>query len=281
MIRKFDETDAADAAGVAARRRETISGTSGDDRLTGTAGRDTFLLYDGGSDHARGFEGKDHFIFESALDRSDRIDGGEDDDDVRLAGQPREVLDQLITSAMFTSIEKLILDGSSGFDIRITDGLDDLKVRSGKRGTSVDFDGSALTTGSLDIRGGNGGNDLIGGHGDDRFVDGAAVDTMTGGEGLDRFVIISPFASRPGAPDTITDFEAGDAIRLPVLSGAYGYHIGSTPGHVGDVLVSYDEDHHRTSLSIFTNDDSQPDILVYLSGDLDVAIAHDHRVILA
>src|SRR5579862_8035554 len=53
-----------------------ISGTSGNDNLGGTGGKDTFRVQQGGNDTVSGGDGSDTFFFGAAFDGNDAVDGG-------------------------------------------------------------------------------------------------------------------------------------------------------------------------------------------------------------
>ncbi len=94
-----------------------------------------------------------------------------------------------------------ILKGGRGDDT-LTGGAGDDVLR-GRRGADT-------------LEGGAGDDTLRGGRGADTLTGGAGDDTLTGGRGADTFV----FAAGDGA-DTITDFEAGDRIRLDGVVGGF------------------------------------------------------------
>ncbi len=114
---------------------------------------------------------------------------------------------------------------------------------------------------------------LSGGAGADVLNGGAGHDTLTGGAGGDSFVFAALSDSTIAAPDLITDFALGDRIDLHGIdanAGAAGdqaFHLGATPGHTGDAVLTYDAAHNRTVLSLYVNGDALPDAVIWLTGD--------------
>lgn len=259
---------------VAARRNEIV-GTSGDDDLRGTKGDDRFWAYQGGTDHLQGLGGDDRFSMGNSLDRSDQIDGGPGFDSVQIAGGPVGGPDRhiVITASMFVNIERLALAPSENFDVELRNGLGDLKIVAPGPGTLV-FDASALRTGSVDVVAGARDDTIVGSQSDDRLVGSIGADSLTGGQGEDRFAFRSFFDNDPRfGSDTITDFERGDSIRLPSLDGTY--HLGTTPGHTGDIIVSYNQDDNTTMVTVFGDDDIRADTIFYMMGDHSSLVLHN------
>lgn len=121
---------------------------------------------------------------------------------------------------------------------------------------------------------------LVGGAGNDTLIASPGQDTLTGGGGDDTFVFSSLKDVKVSAPDTITDFVAGqDVIDISALNanlpGEEPFHLGATPGHVGDITISYDSVHDRTVIDLFTNGDNKPDGVIWLSGDVTGLTASD------
>jgi Ca2+-binding RTX toxin-like protein len=82
-----------------------------------------------------------------------------------------------------------------------------------------------------DVLYGMAGNDQISGtEGDDIINGGAGQDTLTGGSGADVFIVGAHGDSTNGAPDLITDFQAGiDRLDFSAVGGT-GYLIGDSGG---------------------------------------------------
>lgn len=192
----------------------TITGNSGNDRLTGKAG-DDILNGNGGADSLFGGTG------------NDRLSGGTGADKL-YGGAGNDVLDGGSSADLMV--------GGDGNDTYVVDNVSDRVLEGPKSGTdtvqaSVTFKLGAnienlILTGSDPIKGtGNAldnvltGNDeantLRGLDGKDTLDGGAGLDTLIGGIGSDKFV----FSTKPsslGNFDTITDFShfEGDKIVL-------------------------------------------------------------------
>src|SRR5436190_20686636 len=64
----------------------SLTGTSSDDLINGTAGPDTFDMTQGGNDTVNGLGGNDSFTFGNSFAALDHIDGGGGFDTVALSG---------------------------------------------------------------------------------------------------------------------------------------------------------------------------------------------------
>ena len=75
------------------------------------------------------------------------------------------------------------------------------------------------------------------------------------------------------APDLILDFTTGDRIFVAgidadtVTPGDQAFHLGTTPGNTGDILVSFDAPNNQTTLYFYVDGDSTPDMRITLLGD--------------
>ncbi len=123
-------------------------------------------------------------------------------------------------------------------------------------------------------------NALYGTAGADVLIGGAGQDQLSGGAGNDTFVFGSMADSTVAAPDTILDLQAGDKIDLHLidantgLAGDQAFHLGATPGHAGDILVSPFSG-GVTLLSLYIDGDANPDGIIALSGDHHAIAAGD------
>jgi Ca2+-binding RTX toxin-like protein len=123
------------------------------------------------------------------------------------------------------------------------------------------------------LTGGAGNDTLVGGGGNDTLTGGAGADRLTGGAGDVNFVYASVSDSTSAARDLITDFHTGDKIVLSAidantaLAGRQSFHLGATPGHAGDVLVSYNAAHNQTTVKLYVNADATADAVIVLTGD--------------
>ena len=137
--------------------------------------------------------------------------------------------------------------------------VEELLAVAGKGG-SLAGDGTGDDTRRNDndlILGSNGGDALSGGAGRDILAGLKGADTLTGGAGADLFVFSSARDSRPGAPDTVTDFGHG-ADRLAFAALGELTLIAEKGGHFtgdgseirwfrsgGDTIVEVDTDGDR------------------------------------
>lgn len=156
---------AAEPGGVCFGERATIVGTSDDDRIEGTDGRDVILAL-GGDDVIEGDDGNDRICGGVG---ADRIDGRYGRDKIDASGGADE------------------LRGGPGSDLLVGGG-----GRDWVRGGDGDAGGDTLVGGDGNdvLYGGDGGQDsdhLFGGEGND-FVDGGlgGLDLLYGGPGNDR-----------------------------------------------------------------------------------------------
>ncbi len=129
-------------------------------------------------------------------DGADRLHGGAQDDMlVGLGGDNR-------------------LDGRGGDDVLTAGGGRDLLIGGGGA------DALSGRGGADSLRGGAGADLLRGGAGADLLTGGSGADLLSGGAGADVFLFGTRQHSRPGAPDTITDFRRGvDKLDLHPLAG--------------------------------------------------------------
>ncbi|HZF96318.1 MAG TPA: M10 family metallopeptidase C-terminal domain-containing protein, partial [Allosphingosinicella sp.] len=198
--------------------------TAGNDRLTGTAEDETFLMQAGGDDDVRAMGGNDVLYFGGAFTAADFAQGGEGMDELVLQGDygagvslvgaqgiervtllaagstrfgpavPLARYTLLSPDAVVAAFQMLIVDGS---------GLG--------ASESLSFDGSAETNGRFELTGGAAADTLRGGAGDDRIDGGAGADAMNGGAGNDIYYV-------DNAGDTIADPSGYDEVRTTLAS---------------------------------------------------------------
>ncbi len=247
--------------------------------LNGGGQSDSFDLTRGGLITAYGNGGADTFNAGGLFNNGMTIDGGSGNDTLVLLGDYSAGIDL----ASVSNVETLKLGALFSYDIVPGDALvakgATLTVLAGGllTGDTLVFDGSAEKNGRFDITAGGGNDTLIGGNradvlnggaGDDVLTGGRSADMLTGGAGNDHFVFQSSH-SLPGAPDTITDFTAGDIVDLHHIDADtthihnQAFHLGgsaftNTPGE----LIQYADGLGHTVLAGDTNGDGSADILI-------------------
>ncbi len=215
---------------------DTLSGGGGDDSLYGENGDD--VLVGGAGD--------------------DILDGGPGHDYTSYADAPSAVAVDLNITGSYQGT------GGSGSDWLIS-----IEEVYGS-GFNDNIVGDGADNG---LYGAGGGDTLNGGGGDDDIVGGAGADVLTGGPGNDTFHFEALSDSTVAAPDLITDFSPGDRIYLSLIDadtvtpGDQAFHVGATPGHTGDIVVSFDGGSNTTTLYLYVDADSTPDARITLLGD--------------
>ena len=186
-----------------------------------------------------------------------------------------------------------VLKGGAGNDAYYLDLVADQVVEAPGEGADTVYIGLTYTlpanVENLVLRytgnAGGFGNDLdnqITGNTGDNLLDGRrGQDALTGGAGNDTFKFASILDTTVAAPDLITDFTSGDRIDLHLMdadlatSGDQAFHLGATPNHTGDLVLSYDAAHTRTVLQLYVDADANPDATIWLSGNHTAAGAGD------
>ncbi len=250
---------------------EGVYGTAFNDNLVGDANRNDIHGGDGGDTIVGG--AGDDVLF------------GEGGDDVLLGGPGDDILDGG-AGRNYTSYS----DAPSAVAI-------DLNITNSYQGTGgagsdwliniQDVFGSAFNDTIVGdntnnhIFGWTGGDTLNGGGGADDITGGAGADVLTGGSGNDTFYFDALSDSTVAAPDLITDFSPGDRIYLSNIDadtstpGDQPFHIGATPGHTGDLVISYDGVNDKTTLWLYVDSDTTPDARITLLGDHSAMTAAD------
>jgi serralysin len=227
-----------------------ILGTTGDDFINGTENDDVFAMRRGGDDHFFADIGNDIFRAAGTLTASDALDGSGGYDILVLNGNYAGGV--TFTATTVVNIEEIDLRKSHSYTLvshEKTVGSGQLFV-NGQRLTfddALSFDGSAETTGTFKLAGGDGHDTLIGGTGDDIIRGGHGPDDLTGGAGNDTFRYGSTADSTGGNPDHITDLGVGDLIDLSGIDASGGLagtsndftFIGTAAfsGHAGELRV--------------------------------------------
>ncbi len=186
----------------------TLSGGAGDDTLNGGLRNDTI---DGGDDDdaIMGASGNDSL---SGGDGADTIDGG-NGNDIMAGGIGADVL---LGGAGFDMIEGHdgddLIEGGSGLDTLLGGGGHDTLRGGDSRDTIDGGDGNDVIdggTGRDSLLGDMGADTILGGESPDTIIGGVGNDLLSGGASGDLFI----FGAGSGL-DTITDFGAGDRIRI-------------------------------------------------------------------
>ncbi|PWR18622.1 calcium-binding protein [Zavarzinia aquatilis] len=199
-------------------------GTSGNDRFTGTTGKDMFDLTQGGIDRVNGGSGSDYFYFGATLTADDRVNGGSDPRDYNYLFIEGDYGAGLALGANTVRyMDTIHMASGHDYDLTLNDGntaagrtmyiatYASVTVDGGGAGNAVRVDGSAETDGTLAFFEGwqdsvfiggshgnvvhsyHGGHDVfIGGAGDDSFVIHSgydALDVMQGGAGNDTLTL--------------------------------------------------------------------------------------------
>ena len=200
---------------------DTMSGDAGADSMLGGSGNDTMnggsendiIKGEAGNDTLNGDEGDDTM----SGDAGDDIMNGGAGIDAMLGGAGHDTMsgdagiDSMLGGAgndvMSGGSEDDVITGEAGNDTLNGDAGAD--ILSGDAGTDV-LNGGA---GADLLKGGAGNDTMNGGTEDDVIVGGEGIDAMTGGAGADTFVF-NVKDSNIGKADTITDYAAGDIIKI-------------------------------------------------------------------
>jgi Ca2+-binding RTX toxin-like protein len=205
-----------------------IKGTSGNDVLSGTPGKDIFNLWQGGDDTATGLAGNDSFRLGAAFTALDQIDGGLGADKLVVNGDYSAGI--VFGATTIVGMERIRLAAGHDYNFTMNDG----NVAAGQRltinaaalgaGNHLAFDGSAESDGHFTIFAGAGNDVLTGGQQSDIFdLSRGGTDTAHGGAGNDAFML--------GAALTAADaIDGGLGADTIVLNGDYsaGLAFGAT-----------------------------------------------------
>ena len=186
---------------ISSVQSQTITGTSGDDALTGGSAGDSFFLQQGGNDNVSGGGGDDGFFFGGAFTAADHVDGGTGtNDQIGLQGDYAGANALLLGPGTITGVEAIV--ALAGFDYSITTvdanvaagGVLKIQATQLAAGQSLTFNGSAETDGSFMIFGGQGNDGMTGGAGNDGFYFGpggfSGADAIDGGGGANDQVAL-------------------------------------------------------------------------------------------
>ena len=239
---------------------EQVVNSDGGQTLTGRAAGD-ILVGNMGADHLNGGAGNDVLIGNTG---NDSINGGGGYNTAIFSG---DLADYSIKQNGGTTTVK----GPDGTDtlqkVQVLQ-FDDAQVLNVSTGAEL----IARTAGDQ-LVGGAGNDHLLGAAGNDVLTGGAGKDTLTGGGGYDHFVFAALADTKVAAPDLITDWLPGDQIDLSAIDadsktpGNQEFHVFASPGHTGDIVISYDAAHDRTVIDLYVNNDKKADAEIWLSGD--------------
>ncbi len=232
--------EAALAGGSTYRNVETILlvGSSGGDRLTGSAERDFIYAY-GGNDILLAGAGNDYLLGDAGYDYveggtgDDYIDGGANDDALDAGSGTDFVvggagLDTLLIGLRQSDVAvtyqgSQIIITAAGIRTTINSGIE--AVRFADQIVEVGVDGRLMaarfvngTAGADTLANGAGADNVIGGAGNDILMGGAGSDFLNGGEGIDaaayssasrRYNIVgnTVIGGPEGGADTLTAIE--------------------------------------------------------------------------
>ncbi len=242
------------------------------ENLTGSAFNDT-LLGDNSANVIHGGDGADTL---DGRGGADQLFGDNGDDTIQIDGVGFRVIDggagtdTLSYAAAASGVSPVL----SNPNWQGTGGGGSAHIASIENVIGSGFNDNITGDGGANrLDGGAGGDTLSGAGGDDSLVGGAGADVQTGGAGNDTFIFQALSDTTVAAPDLITDFTSGDLIDLTAIDadtvspGDQAFHLGSTPGHTGDIVVSYDGGSNTTTLYLYVDADTTPDGRITLLGD--------------
>ena len=221
---------------------DTFNGSAGDDVVNGWTGNDVL----------NGNDGNDTFIINNSHG-TDTINGGNGTDTI-VAGSGNA---------------KILWSNVSNVEAVSSGGFANVHIVGTTLADTLDFTGVTLT-GIARIDGGAGNDTIIGSSGNDTIWGGNNQDVLTGNGGSDTFAFQSTGQSTRVAPDSITDFAAGDTIDLSAIdangsaagNGAFSY-VGTSDFSKVAGELRYDA--ATQSIQGDVNGDGHADIIIVLS----------------
>lgn len=276
---------------------DTLLGGEGNDVLDGGTGNDILYGQDG-DDRLFGMQGDDILFGGAGSDAlfggigADALSGG-DGADILAGDEGDDVLDgQAGDDRLFDGLGRDVVSGGEGDDwVSVANdaeedtffgnaGLDVLDLSAADAGLTIDL-ANQTVAGPAALDRFAGFEQIIGGAGDDTFQAGADGMTLAGGAGADVF----DFSLVPGMTQgqsmsffRITDFQAGDTLRLPgnlTLAGLSGTDgpFGLTPAEPSFAAMmgqgqDYTQDNGAARLR-FATDASDSLVHTVITADVD------------
>lgn len=242
-----------------------ITGAAGADTIAGGAGSDT-MQGDAGADSINGGTGADTIMGGADADTlngdagADSILGGAANDTLNGGGDADILKGEAGNDLLHGDAGNDTLQGDAGDDVLHGDTGDDIILGGAGLDTLNGGDGADSLSGEagndvlngdagIDTLVGAAGNDVLnGGADDDVIIGGVGIDVMTGGLGADTFVF-DVKDSNIGKADTITDYTAGDIIKIvasnaitilgnyePAVKAVAGYEATATTAAIAPVI---------------------------------------------
>ncbi len=275
---------------------DTITLHNGNDTADGGAGADTFRDRAGGDDTMQGGDDADTFFAGSG---NNLIDGG-----AGFSG--RRGFDRDTVSYENSSTEarvNLAVGSGTGDGTDTLIGIENVRGSALADGIAGDLGNNALfgldgndsmagQDGNDRLFGDNGADSLLGDRGDDSIdggldsdllLGGRGRDVLTGGRGSDKLVFQSQAESRAAnGIDLITDFLRGedkidlstiDANRSKAGDQAFKFVADHTNKAAGQIEATFDAGRNVTVIEAYTNKDNAADMVIELTGHVDLAKA--------
>ncbi len=230
----------------------TIIGGAGNDVITGGAGNDTIDLSHGGDDIVHSSGGTDQIQMGGSLTAADSLGGGSSVT-VLLNGDYSAGL--TLAATTMVNLETLTFQGSFAAKLIMNDGNltgTNAMFINGPSTASLNFDGSAESTGHYIVTGGTGADTLIGGHGNDTFDDtrggadrvqgNGGADTIEGRTNtVDTFIYVAVSDSTSSSYDTIQNVDfAKDIFNVSTVGAVTGVDAMVTGGALS--TATFDSD---------------------------------------
>ena len=229
---------------IGGRGDDTLSGGAGDDLLNGGTGADRMI----------GGAGNDTYQYGIGDTIVEAVDGGID-----------TVLSTLVAMTLGFTLENVTLIGSA----------------LSANGNALD---NVMTGNALDnaLRGGDGNDTLDGMDGNDLLQGGKGADLLHGGSGSDVFLYVKLSDSTLTATDLLDDFSDTDRLDLHLIdadvhtAGDQAFQlVDAFTLHEAELVLTYDADADRTTLSADANGDGLADLVILLAGHITTTTGWD------